>query len=168
MRIMLDRLYFLSGILAAFFMASIAVLVLSQTIGRQLGVVIPSANTLAGFCVSASTFLGLAPTLNRGGHIRVRMLIEHLPGALHKIFEVWCLGAGTAMSGYATWWSINLVYGSISYGDVSPGLLAIPMWIPQLGMAIGLSIFTICLLDNLIRVLTGSSAAYRDHEDGEI
>lgn len=160
MRRFLDRLYLVSGVLAAVCLAAIAVLVLSQTAGRMIGVLVPSANELAGYCVAASAFLGLAPTLNDGGHIRVRLVADHVPPTLGRWLEVFCLVVGTGLATFAAWYAVDLVVGSYRYGDVSPGLLAIPLWIPQTAMAAGIVIFAVSLLDNLVTVLRGGSPAY--------
>lgn len=165
MRSFLDRLYLASGVLAALFMVAIASVVLAQIVGRFLGFLVPSATEIAGFCVAASTFLALAPTLQHGAHIRVTLVLEHLPPRVHRWVEAWCLAGAFGMSLYFTRWIIDLVLGSIRFHDVSPGLLPIPLWIPQLGMAVGLVIFSVCLLDNLIQVLrTGGEPAYRAFE----
>ncbi len=162
MRRFLDTLYLASGVAGAVCLAAIAVLVLAQTGGRLLGVVVPSANELAGFCVAASAFLALAYTFNHGGHIRVRVLIEHVPPRVHHILELLCLVVTLALSAYAAWWTIDLVRGSLRYGDVSPGLVAVPLWIPQAGIALGLVVFTVCLADNLIRLLRGRPPHYAE------
>jgi len=165
MRKALDRLYFASGILAALFMVLIATVVLAQIVGRMFGFIVPSASEIAGFSVAASSFLALAPTLQHGAHIRVTLILEQLPERVHRWVEVWCLGVAFALSVYATRWLVDLVAGSIRFGDVSQGLLAIPLWIPQAGMTIGLGIFAIALLDNLVAVLfLGHEPAYRAGE----
>ncbi|WP_440996546.1 TRAP transporter small permease [Arhodomonas sp. SL1] len=164
MRRALDLLYLSAGVAAALCLAAIAVLILAQTVGRVLGFSVPSANELAGFCVAASTFLALAHTLNHGGHIRVRVLIEHLPAGTARALEILCVAVALSMSAYASWWAVDLVRGSIAYGDVSPGLLAVPLWIPQSAMAAGLAVFTLSLADNLARMLRGKPPLYA--EDG--
>jgi len=167
MRRFLDRLYFGSGVLAAAALAAIAVLVLAQTVGRLAGVLVPSANELAGYCVAASAFLGLAPTLNHGAHIRVRLLTQALPESLQRWFEGWCLLLALGLSAYAAWFAVDLVLGSWRYGDVSPGLLAVPLWIPQLGVAAGLLVFTVSLADNFLRLVRGRDPLYRMAEETE-
>lgn len=169
MRKFLDGLYLSSGVLAALFMLLIAGVILAKIVGRYLGFLVPSAAEIAGFSVATSAFLALAPTLQHGAHIRVTLVLEHLPQRVHRWVEVWCLASAFALSVYYTRWLINLVVGSIRFGDVSPGLLAIPLWIPQLGMAIGLGVFAVALLDNLIIVLfTGGEPAYRAGEQAGI
>lgn len=165
MRKFLDALYLGSGALAALFMIIIAGVILAKIAGRYLGFLVPSASEIAGFSVAASAFLALAPTLQHGAHIRVTLILEQLPQRVHRWVEVWCLAAAFGLSVYFTRWLINLVAGSIRFGDVSPGLLAIPLWIPQTGMALGLAIFSIAVLDNLVLVLfTDSPPAYRAGE----
>lgn len=165
MRRLLDRLYFASGVLAAVLMVAIAAVVLAQIISRFFGFLVPSASEIAGYSVAASAFLALAPTLQHGSHIRVSLLLEQLPQRVHRWAEVWCLAIAFALSVYYTYCLTQLVSGSIQYGDVSPGLLAIPLWIPQLAMAIGAGIFAIALLDNLLIVLfTNQQPAYRSGE----
>jgi hypothetical protein len=44
--------------------------------------------------------------------------------------------------------------------DVSQGLVAVPLWIPQSGMALGLTIMAIALLDDLIAVLRHGTPSY--------
>ena len=49
-------------------------------------------------------------------------------------------------------WSIGLV----PLNDISQGLDATPIWIPQLSMAIGLTVLALCVVDHSLRlILTG-------------
>lgn len=169
MRKFLDWLYTGSGVLAALFMVLIAGVILAKIAGRFFGFLVPSASEIAGFSVAASAFLALAPTLQHGAHIRVTLVLDQLPKRVHRWVEAWCLAAAFALSVYYARWIINLVVNSIRFGDVSPGLLAIPLWIPQTAMAIGVVILAIALLDNLIVVLfTDREPAYRAGEQAGV
>jgi len=55
------------------------------------------------------------------------------------------------------WYSIRLVMQSHEFVDISTGLDATPLWIPQLGMAIGTSLFTLAFLMDLILLLSGKT-----------
>ena len=164
---LLNFLYTACAVLAALFMALIAVLILAQTIGRLFGVVVPDANELAGFAFATLVFLALAPTLRAGGHIRVTLLLSRLPVSLHRWFEIWCLLISLALVGYTTYWMIDLAYGSYSYHDVSTGVLALPLWIPQAGMAFGLIVMTLSLIEILVGVIRGAEPPYAGKE-GEV
>jgi uncharacterized membrane protein (DUF441 family) len=47
---------------------------------------------------------------------------------------------------------------------VSQGLTPIALWIPQTGMALGLVVMTIALLDDLVAILRGADTSYQRAE----
>ncbi|QQP90007.1 TRAP transporter small permease [Skermanella sp. TT6] len=160
MRRVLDGLYRLCGWLAAFFLVAIAVLILLQVGGRLVGVLIPSADDLAGFAMAASSFLGLAYALRAGGHIRVSLVLQRLAGGPRRWAELWCLAAGSLLTGYFAWYSGAMTWEFFAFGDVSPGLLPIPLWIPQSTMTLGLGLICVALVDDLVAVAKGRPASY--------
>jgi TRAP-type C4-dicarboxylate transport system permease small subunit len=164
MRAALDTLYGACGVLAALFLVLIAVLILALSVGRLFGVVVPSANELAGFSMAAMTFLALAYTLRAGGHVRVSLVVQRLPAAVHRYVELWCLAMATLLIGYFAASAVQLAYESYDFGDVSPGLLPIPLWIPQSGMALGLIVMCIAFGDEFVRVMRGDAPTYAGAE----
>lgn len=158
----LNGLYGLCAVLAAVCLAGIALIVLAGAIGRLIGVVVPSANAIAGYLVAASTFLALAPTLRSGGHIRVELFISRLGPRTRHWLEAWSLAVAMVLVGYLGYSGIEQVLNSYRFNSISPGLLPIPMWIPQSGMALGLVTMTIALADSLIVTLSGRMPEYGD------
>jgi len=173
----LDGLYLLSGRLAGVFLVAICVIVAMQVLGNvvdrlllrltgsQLGIVIPAYADIAGLFLSASTFLALAYTLTSGDHIRVRLLLVRLPEKWHKPVELWCTGVATLIMGTASWYTLTLVLESIEYGDTLPGMVAIPLYIPQAIMLFGLLILTIAFVDAFYAVCRGRTAHYNRADD---
>jgi len=161
MRRFLDGLYWAGGLLGCVFMVGIATMITAQIVGRIAGFQVPSADDISGYFMGASTFFALAYALRRGGHIRVELLLQRLGDRARRVFEVWCLGAASLLSGYAAWWCTFLTWESYELGDVSPGIVAIPLWLPQLSMCAGLILLTIAFIDDLVRVIAGGSASYR-------
>ncbi|NQW08540.1 MAG: TRAP transporter small permease [Alphaproteobacteria bacterium] len=159
MRRTLDTLYLWSGYLAAVFLVMIALTIIAQIGGRFVGIAIDSTES-AGFSLAGSTFLGLAYTFRHDGHIRVTLLTRFATGTLGKMMELWAIGFCAVAMGYLTYWSFDLVYFSYVFGDISPGLLAIPFWIPRSAMAIGTLILTIALIDEFVSVLCGKTPSY--------
>ncbi len=53
---------------------------------------------------------------------------------------------------------------SFLFGDTSPGLMAVPFWIPQIGMALGSTIMAIGLVDELVQTLAGKIPDFADAE----
>jgi len=160
MRRILDGLYTGSGVLAGIFLILIAALSLAQICGRILGFDAYSFDDFAGFCMAASSFLGLAHTYRRNEHIRVSMLVDRLTGGKRRTIETVCLMASTFLVGFFAWYAADMGLTSYQINDVSQGLVAVPLWLPQSGMALGLVIMTIALLDDLIVVLTRGTPSY--------
>ena len=167
MRAFLDRIYLWSGYLAAFFLAAIGVATVVQVVARKMGMTIEMVE-VAGFCLAASTFLGLAHTFRNGTHVRVSLLIQKIGGRYYRATEFWCCSVGAATLAYVTVQFSLFTLESYSYDDISPGLLAIPFWIPQSGVVLGLACLTIALADEAVSVLTGHDPVYAQSTDSAI
>ena len=160
MRKLLDWFYSGSGVLAGVFLILIAALSLAQICGRLLGFAAYSFDDFAGFCMAASSFLGLAHTYRRNEHIRVALVVDRFSGGTRRVLEILCLAASTFLIGFFAWYAVDMVLTSYEINDVSQGLVPVPLWLPQGGMALGLAIMTIALLDDLIVVLKRGTPSY--------
>lgn len=167
MRRFLDSLYRFGGYLSALQLAAIMAMVVLQVSGRvldealqalgmkSLGLQIPGLAELAGFLLLGATFTGLAYTLMVGGHIRVDLLHRALPGSIQKTLDLLATVIALAITGFATWYCILLAYDSYDYGDLSIGMVPVPLWVPQTVMVIGLIWLLVALLDLMIGLITG-------------
>ena len=172
MRRMLDGLYALSGWAAALSVVAIAALVAAQVslnladkvlggLGLpRLGVTIPSYADFTGFFLAAASFLALAATFRAGGHIRVTLLTARLKGAAGRVVEVFAVTLAAAATLYFTWFTALLVLESRAYGDMSSGMVAVPIWIPQSAMLAGLAVLSVALIDELAGLLRGRAPSY--------
>src|SRR4051812_6950502 len=159
MRKSLNFLYDAAGYLAAFFMVGILLMVLASVLGRLAGFNLRGSDAYAGYCMAAASFLALAHTLKRGEHIRVTLLLDRFGGRLRRPLEIWCHLAGAFFCGALAWFSLRLVFQSHEFNDISQGNDATPLWIPQLGMALGAVVLLVAMLDDLVRVLRGKAVA---------
>ncbi|NLY27929.1 MAG: TRAP transporter small permease subunit [Alcaligenaceae bacterium] len=164
MRRLLDSLYTASGWLAGISMIGVLVMVLATIVSRLLGFSLPGTDAYAGYAMAGAGFLALASTLKHGEHIRVTLVLGMLKGKAHKGLEVAALVVATALSGFLAYYSAALVWQSWEIDDISIGLDASPLWIPQMLMAIGTLIFFIAFCDELILELRGQRVP-RDTED---
>lgn len=167
MRRALDHLYLWSGYAAALFLAAIAATIVAQITGRFFGVAIDSTES-AGFSMAASTFLGLAHTFKQGGHIRVTLLVGLAKGRLRQAIELWAVGFAAAAMAYFSYWACDFTYYSYVFHEISPGLLAVPFWIPRLAMALGGIILTIALADEFVQVLRGMVPSYEANAEAAL
>lgn len=166
MRPFLDRLFTWAGWLAGLFMIATLLAVLASIFGRLLAIRVPGADAYAGYCMAASAFLALAHTLRRGEHIRVTLILSHLGPRANRALEVFCHGAALLLSGALAWYSVRLAWQSWSFHDISTGLDATPLWIPQLGMAAGTLLFFLAFAQDLFDLLRGKTLRAQ-HEGGE-
>ncbi len=152
----LNGLYLAGGVLAGIFLISIACLVLLSIVSRLLGVFVPGLSEYAGYAMASSSFLALAYTFGKGGHIRVSLVLNRFSGRARIFAELWCLTVGSFLACYLAWYSVKMVRVSHMLGDISEGSDAIPLWIPQIGMAAGAVLLAIALVDRLISVVLGA------------
>lgn len=150
MRRFLDALYDGAAALAALFLVALLGMVLLGIVSRELHFMVPGTDAYAGYLMAASGFLALAHTFRRGEHIRVTLLVNALRGRWRRAIELWALGAGTLLAGLFAFYAAKLAWQSWQFNDISTANDATPLWIPQLGMAVGALIFAIALLDALV------------------
>ncbi len=164
MRAALDRLYLGAGIAAGGFLVLIFLLMMGLSVGRQIGVNIPAGDDFASWCMAAMAFLGLAHTFRKGEMIRVGLLLEQLTGKRRWLMEILSLGVATAFVLYFAWYAVAMTSDSYRFNDMAQGVLAIPLWIPQLGYSGGLVILAIALVDEMIFVLQGNWPRYEKEQ----
>jgi len=159
-------LYAAGAVLAAVFMVLIAAITLMQVVGRMLGLAVPDAGEIAGYAMAASIFLALAHTFHSGGHIRVNLLLTHVPHRLRRALEYWCLGFLAIVGALFVYVSIKLVMDSYSMGDVSTGMMSVPLWIPQISMALGAILLELAVIEEFVHVVCGNEPRYEHAEGG--
>lgn len=177
MRKSLDRLYAVAEGLAMAALCLIALLVLAQVLGRvadailvlfgrpPYGFLVPSLAEIAGFLLVAASFLALAGSLRGGVQIRVTLAIGMLPRGMRRMAEILVLALATALSGFFFFYAARLAADSHRFNELSFGIIAIPLWIPQAAMAAGIGVFTVALIDDLCAAIRGDAPSYAGHED---
>jgi len=160
LRSALDGLYLLAGYLAGLFLIVIFLLMMGLSLGRGVGINIPAGDDLASWSMAAMAFLGLAHTFRSGEMIRVGLLVDRLQGRTRWWCEIFSLAIGLGFVGFFAWHAVQLTYDSWRFNDMAQGVLAIPLWIPQIGYATGLVILFIAFLDEFVHVLRGGDPRY--------
>jgi TRAP-type C4-dicarboxylate transport system permease small subunit len=151
----LDRLYLSCGYLAAFFLVLIFLTTMLQVASRFLGYNISGLTEYAGYFMAASAFLAFAHTFNHGAHIRIELFLSMM-GRFRKIAEWFSFGVAVVTALWLSWFAWSMVYWSYKFNELSQGLDATPIWIPQLSMAIGLTVLALSIVDHMLRlILTG-------------
>lgn len=159
-RRILDGLYLGSALLGAAFVVGIAALITAQVIGREFGTQVKGADDLTAWSVVAAGFLPLAYTYRSGGHIRVTVLIELFQGIVRRVMELVVLLIALFFIGYLCFSGFDMVWDSFRFNDLSQGLIAVPLWIPQLSIPVGTLVLAIAIVDDIIVSLAGGQASH--------
>jgi TRAP-type C4-dicarboxylate transport system permease small subunit len=165
LRRFLDRLYTASGVLAAVCLASIGALMLAQAFGREAGILIRGADDIVAWLCAASAFLALGHTFRHGELVRVGLWIDMLSPHARRNAELAALGVTALFGTYMLWAVARFVYESWQFKELAQGLIAIPIWMPQMSLVLGAAIFLIAVLDELFAVLNKQKPAYQVAEE---
>lgn len=158
---LLQKIYDLCGMIAGGLILCICLLISAQICLNAFGRIapgilpstIPSYADFSGFMLAGATFLALAHTLRAGGHIRVNLVVSRLPQRVQFSAELFVLIIAAGLVGYATYFMGALVVESVHYGDVSNGIIPVPLWIPQSIAAFGIGLLLVAVLHTLFELL---------------
>ena len=137
---------------------------ISRVAGTAVNLTIPSYSEIAGYMLASASFLALSYTLMKGGHIRVTLFIKPLNRPLRLFIELLCLAFAFGFSIFASYYMVNLARQSFRFGDLSSGILAIPIWIPQSILSAGLIVLAIALADLFVQTLRRGEPAIQNTE----
>ena len=154
-RTRLGYLFTLSGGVAAIFIVLIALIIVVQVIGRELGIQIHGADDFTSWSVAASIFFALAYTFKQGAHIQVTLITERLTGKTAKAAHIISLVVSSIAIGFLTLSAFHLSYDNYQFGDLAPGLLKVPMWIPTISLLLGALLLFLAILDSLFAAIFG-------------
>lgn len=176
MRKALDALYGAALFGACLAMVVIATMVFIQVLGRvadriavlfgmdRYGFAIPSLAEIGGFLFVASAFLALPASLRAAGHVRVTLALRLFGDRGGRAMTILVLLIALGLTVFAAWAVGVQTLASYERGSVSFGLVAIPLWLPQVVMTAGIVIFAVALLDEMLAELRGGEAAFREAE----
>ncbi len=161
----LHRLYLASGLLSAVSLVLICAMIIAQVVARNLGSTVRDAEEFAAWAMAAAGFFGLPYALHCGSHIRVSAVSRFVPESLHHAMEVLASVIGVLLAAYLAWYCTAFVLESYRFKEVSQGLVPVPMWIPQLPMALGSILLAVAFGERLVRVLRHERFEIGDGEE---
>lgn len=165
MRRFLNRLYDGAGVAAALAMAVICVLMLAQAFGREAGVLIRGAEDIVAWLCAACAFLALGHTFRSGDLVRVGVFLDRLPERARWHAELGALTVTAIFTAYMLWAVTRFVYDSYQFKEVAQGLIRVPIWIPQLSLVLGIAIFFVAVIDELVTVMRKQKPSYQLAEE---
>ena len=165
MRRFLDRLYYGSGALAAVCLAAICAVMLAQSLGREIGILVRGADDIVSWLCAASAFFALGHTFRHGELVRVGLWLDMLGARGRWIAELFSLASTALFVAYMLWAIARFIHDSWQFKEVAQGLIPIPIWVPQLSFLLGVTIFLIAVIDDLTAVIKKQKPAYQLAEE---
>ena len=124
----LDKLYFVSGVIAACFMLLILLIIVVQMIARWTGFSFEGSTEYAGYAMAATSFFALAHALTRGAHIRVSILLN-----LNRFTRMWvnafAMLVAAITATYFARYAIKTNFLSEMLNDRTQGQDQVPEWV---------------------------------------
>jgi TRAP-type C4-dicarboxylate transport system permease small subunit len=144
--------------LAIAFLAIVA-LNFANVVGRYaLGAEIHGADEIQIYTLVWLVFAGAAITASRDDHLRMDVLVRHMPSAIRRALRALECAFLTVVCGFAAWHSIRYV-GQIVSIDRRSDVAGIPMGVPHAAVAVGLLLIAVIGLAALVQVLRGRTPA---------
>jgi TRAP-type transport system small permease protein len=145
-----------AGYLAGATLLGLTALIASAVVARRVfGAPFLATDEVSGYLVLAIVFFGLAHTMKAGGHIRVDIVLAHVPVTVRERLDalaiVLALTFTLALLGGA--WALLAEY--YRHGTTSFKSLQIPLWMPATLPVAGAALLALQLVAQLLRKLPG-------------
>lgn len=126
---------------------------------RFFGFSSQATTEITGYALAFGISWALAHALTTRAHIRIDVLINHLPANVRYPMHLLSLAALLIFMGFIAKGAWDLVDESILFGATDISVLRTPLWIPQGLWAFGIVVFTalilLLLVESLLLVMAG-------------
>ncbi len=147
-----DRLNDWFAYLAAFILAAIVILILLEiTLWNTIEVSTIIADEYSAYGLAALVFLGAGFTLKNDGHIRITLIVNHVPESISRFLKKLAPTVSTVFMAYLLYYLFKMIAATYRYQTTSGTLTDTPIWVPQAIMFIGACAFFLQLVAVTIR-----------------
>ena len=126
---------------------------------RFFGFSSQATTEITGYALAFGISWALAHALTTRAHIRIDVLINHLPARLRYPMHLLSFAALLVFMGFIAKGAYDLVDESILFNATDISVLRTPLWIPQGLWAFGIAVFVLLiallLLESLLLVIAG-------------
>jgi TRAP-type C4-dicarboxylate transport system permease small subunit len=129
---------------------------------RFLGFSSQSTTELTGYALAFGISWALAHALTERAHVRIDVLINHLPARVRYPMHLLSLAALAVFVGFLAKGAWDLVDESLLFGATDISVLRTPLWIPQglwaFGICVFLALILLMLVENALLLVAGRGA----------
>lgn len=137
--------------LASLFLFLMTLMVTVTAIARKFGYATGFAHEIAGYCLVAIIFLGLAYTLKMGRHIEISVVTGRLSQRARRWLRIATSSFALAFLGWLFWFTLKYAIRSYTLESVSMTALRVPLWPIQMLIPIGLALLALAIVLETIK-----------------
>lgn len=116
---------------------------------------------MGGYALAFGSMWALAWTLRSGGHVRIDVLLPHLPRALRSVLDYLAMAAMAFFAAFVAFYAWRLALESFDTDARAMSFLRTPLYVPQGILAVGLSVLGVEAIVILVLGLVESVASGR-------
>ncbi len=150
----INKLSLWGAYLSSLLLVSLVLLILTEVFIRyffDMSTMI--ADEYSGYLYLAAIFLGLAYTFNEDAHIRINILTSKMSKKSNRFIDVFAGLITIFILVFALYRTILFTYDSYDMQMVSEGVSETPLYLTQLVMPIGISLFILAVLAFVLKGL---------------
>jgi TRAP-type C4-dicarboxylate transport system permease small subunit len=134
----------------------LAILMVSDVVGRPFGFPVLGIVELAAQTVVISAFLTIPFVMRKGGHIRATVLVSKLPESVRRILEILAFLIGITVFVLLALTSLESFLEDFAAGSYEgEGALRVPTWPARLTIFLASSLMVIEGILSIVRTLIG-------------
>ena len=138
----------------------------ADVMGRRfLGVSSGATDEFGGYALAVGGMWALAFALTTGGHVRIDVLLPHLPERLRAVLNYAAVAAMAAFAAVVAYYTWKLAIESFLTDARAMSFLRTPLFVPQGCLALG---FTALAVQAVVIFLVGLAESLRDGHLAEL
>ncbi|RXK07113.1 TRAP transporter small permease subunit [Halarcobacter bivalviorum] len=143
----IDKLTKMGAYLSAFILVSLVSLILIEIFIRSLfDMSTMIADEYSGYFYLASIFFGLAYTFSSDSHIRINIITSRLSKKANRKIDILAALITLAVLAFALYRTALFTYDSYSLEMLSENVSETPLYLTQLAMPIGITMFMLAVV----------------------
>jgi TRAP-type C4-dicarboxylate transport system permease small subunit len=153
------------AVIGGWFVLGLSILIGLEVVGRKgAALAIQGSDELGGYVMAVSVAFGFSYALAKRGHIRLNLILPHMPARFQAAANVIAYTILTAFSYLMLWQMLDMLLESLRLKAVAPTPLQTPLALPQALCALGLAYFavhtTVYLLEGFRLLVSGDIIRY--------
>lgn len=142
------------GVLSGFALFLMMLVGATDVIGTNLDLLglasmpLPAAFEFMATMMVVNVFLAMPLAQVRRSHVRVEVVVNHLPPRWRRVAEAIQHGLSAALFGLIAWFGWAAALHSVAVGEYAPGILNYAVWPARIILAFGASLMAVqCAVD---------------------